>query len=122
MYVEFVRQDLERHEVMQWPLRLQRPRPLYDGLWCEPSSGIPSAECFDGDAKRSRALRLGQAEPRPNLTQDRGGLSHPSRRWHRSNAGWKRMDGDEDLRLMAASEMGQKLREVFQLVGSDRSS
>ena len=79
------------------------------------------AECFDRDTKGRRAFRLGEAESRPDLPQDRGAFGHRSRRCHRSAAGWKRMDGDENPRLMAGSEMGEKLRKVFQLVGSDRS-
>ena len=38
-----------------------------------------------------------------------------------SAAGWKRMDGDDDIRgLRLLPKMGQKLRKVFQVVGSDR--
>ena len=36
-------------------------------------------------------------------------------------ADWKRMDCDENLRFAAAQKLRQKLRKVFQLVGSDRS-
>ena len=35
----------------------------------------PGTECFDGDAKGRRALCLGQAEPCPDLPQDRVGLA-----------------------------------------------
>ena len=73
MHVELVGQDLKRHSIMQRPLRLQRPRLADDSLWRGPSAGIPGAERFDGDAKSRRALRLGQAEPRPDLPQGRSG-------------------------------------------------
>ena len=73
MHVEFVGQDLKRHSIMRWPLRLQRPRLADDSLRRGPSAGIPGAERFDGDTKSRRALRLGQAEPRPDLSQRRCG-------------------------------------------------
>ena len=44
------------------------------------SANVPGAERLNGDAKCRRALRLGQAELRPNLSQGRGGFSHRSRR------------------------------------------
>ena len=86
MHVEFVGQDLKRHSIMSWPLRLQRPRLTDDSLWRGPSAGIPGSECFDRDAKSRRALRVGQTKPRPNLPQVRGAFGHRSRRCHRSAA------------------------------------
>ena len=119
MHVEFVGQDLKRHPIMRWPPRLQRPRLVDDSFWRGPSAGIPCAERFERDTERRCALRLGQAEPSPDLSQCRYGRSSvttmPSVRRR-----WKRMDCDE-IRVRSRSEMGQKLREVFQLVGSDRS-
>ena len=77
MHVEFVGQDLKRHSIMRWPLRLQRPRVADDGLWRGPSAGIPGAERFERDTKSRRALRLGQAESRPDFPQGRG-VARPS--------------------------------------------
>ena len=59
--------------------------------WRGPSAGIPGAECFESDTKSRRALRLGQAEPRPDLPQRRYRASHRSltmplvRRWLEAN-------------------------------------
>ncbi len=47
MHVEFVGQDLKRHAIMQWSIRLQRPCLVDDGLWRGPSAGIPGAERFE---------------------------------------------------------------------------
>ena len=121
MHVEFVRQDLQGYPIMRRSFRLERLCSAHDGRGRGPFARIPCAERFDRDAKGRRAFRLGQVEPCPNLPQVRGALGHRSRRCHRSAAEWKRMDGDENPRLVAASEMGEKLRKVFQLVGSDRS-
>ena len=33
MHVEFVGQDLKRHPIIRWPLRLRHPRLADDGLW-----------------------------------------------------------------------------------------
>ena len=60
----------------------QRSRPDDDRLWCGSSAGVPRAECFKGDVQRSRALRLGQAQRRPNFSKRRHGASHRSRRCH----------------------------------------
>ena len=78
MHVEFVGQDLKRQPILLRPSCLERLCSADDGRWRTPSAGIPRAERFDRDAKRYRALCLGQTEPRPNLSQDRGGLGHSS--------------------------------------------
>lgn len=118
MNVELVSQNLKRQSIMRWPFRPQRLRLVDDGPW--PSPGIPGAECFDGDTEGLCALHLGQAELCSNFPQRRNGTSHRSRRCHRSVTGWKRMDCDESA-VRGPSEMRQKPREVFQLVGSDPS-
>ena len=67
MNVEFIGQDLKRHSIMHWPLRLQRLRLADDGLWRGPSARVPRAKRFEGDAQNRRAFRLGEAESRPHL-------------------------------------------------------
>jgi len=120
MHVEFVGQNLKRHSFMRWPFCLQRPRLGDDSLWRGPSAGIPRAECFDGDAKSYRALRLGQSEPRPNFPQSRASLAigHDDAigpRLVRSE--WMAMK----IRSSRPLRNGPETAKVFQLVGSDRS-
>jgi hypothetical protein len=86
MHVKFFGQDLKRHSIMQWPLRLKRPRLVDDSLWGRPSAGIPGAERFERDAKSRRAPRQRHAKPRPNFPQRRRAFGHRSRRCHRSAA------------------------------------
>ena len=77
-----VGQNLKRHSIMRWPFRLQRPCLADDSLRRGASAGIPGTECFGGDAKSRRALRLGEAESRADLPQGRGVFGHRSRRCH----------------------------------------
>jgi hypothetical protein len=116
MHVKFVGQDLKRHPIRQWLFRLERLCSADDNRWRYPSAGIPCAEGFDSDTKGRRAERWS-----PVRISFRTEADLESRRCHRSAPGWKRMDGDENPRLVADSEMRQNLRKVFQLVGSDRS-
>ena len=73
VHVEFVGQDLKRHSIMQWPLRLQRPRLADDSLRRGPSAGIPGAECLESDTKGDGAFRLREMEACTDCSQHRRG-------------------------------------------------
>jgi hypothetical protein len=47
MQVNFVGQDLQRHSIIRWQFRLQRPGLADDSLWRGPSAGVPCAERFN---------------------------------------------------------------------------
>jgi hypothetical protein len=83
MDVEFVGQDLKRQSILLWPFRVERLGSSDNCRWRGPAAGIPRAECFDRDTKGSSTFRLGQAGSCSNLSQDRSGLRHRSRRCHR---------------------------------------
>jgi len=69
MDVQLVGEDLQWHPILRRALRRERLCSADDGLWRGPSAGIPGAKRFERDTKSRRALRLGQAELRPNLAQ-----------------------------------------------------
>ena len=87
---------------MGWLFRLELLGSANDSLRHRPSPSIPRSERFNGDAEGGGALRLGQAELRPNLPQGLGFLGHRSRRCHWCAVAWKRMDGDEIGRSQTA--------------------
>jgi hypothetical protein len=89
------------HPIVRRVFHRERLCSAYNCLWRRPSASIPGAERFECDTKGRRAFSLGEAESSPDFSQDRGAFRHRSRQCHRSAAERKRMDGDENPRLVA---------------------